>query len=96
MWRFWTPSLPLRRRELAGSRMSARAANRGSRRWPELAPAEEEAFARRLAERERRAKRLLRARVLDSRLESGRRLAEQRCDFSRRSSAPPQPSVIVC
>ncbi len=39
---------------------------------------EEEAFARRLAERERRAKRLLRARVLDSRLESGRRLAEQR------------------
>ncbi|MFA4964994.1 MAG: AAA family ATPase, partial [Thermoleophilia bacterium] len=40
--------------------------------------AEEEAFARRLAERERRARRLLRARVLDGRLESGRRLAEQR------------------
>ena len=39
---------------------------------------EEEAFARRLAERERRAKRLLRARVLGSRLESGHRLAEQR------------------
>ena len=39
---------------------------------------EEEAFARRLAERERRAKRLLRARVLDGRLESGRRLTEQR------------------
>jgi len=39
---------------------------------------EEEAFARRLAERERRAKRLLRARVLGGRLESGHRLAEQR------------------
>ncbi len=39
---------------------------------------EEESFARRLAERERLAKRLLRARVLDGRLESGRRLAEQR------------------
>ncbi len=39
---------------------------------------EEEAFARRLAERERRAKRLLRARVLDGRLESSRRLTEQR------------------
>jgi chromosome segregation protein len=39
---------------------------------------EEEAFTRRLAERERRAKRLLRARVLGGRLESGRRLAEQR------------------
>ena len=42
------------------------------------ARAGEEAFARRLAERERRAKRLLRARVLDGRLESGRRLTEQR------------------
>jgi chromosome segregation protein len=40
--------------------------------------AEEEAFARRLAERERLAKRLLRARVLDGRLESARRLTEQR------------------
>jgi chromosome segregation protein len=39
---------------------------------------EEEAFARRLAERERLAKRLLRARVLDGRLESARRLTEQR------------------
>ncbi len=39
---------------------------------------EEEAFARKLAERERGARRLLRARVLDGRLESVRRLAEQR------------------
>ena len=39
---------------------------------------EEETFARRLAERERSARRLLRARVLDGRLESVRRLAEQR------------------
>ena len=39
---------------------------------------EEEAFARRLAERERRSRRLLRARVLDGRLESVRRIAEQR------------------
>ena len=39
---------------------------------------EEETFARRLAERERLAKRLLRARVLDGRLESARRLTEQR------------------
>ncbi|HEX5643561.1 MAG TPA: AAA family ATPase, partial [Thermoleophilia bacterium] len=39
---------------------------------------EEEAFARKLAERERSARRLLRARVLDGRLESVRRLAEQR------------------
>jgi chromosome segregation protein len=39
---------------------------------------EEEAFARRLAERERRARRLLRARVLDGRLDSSGRLAEQR------------------
>jgi chromosome segregation protein len=44
----------------------------------EARASEEEAFARRLAERERRAKRLLRARVLDGRLESGRRLTEQR------------------
>ena len=39
---------------------------------------EEETFARKLAERERSARRLLRARVLDGRLESVRRLAEQR------------------
>ena len=39
---------------------------------------EEESFARKLAERERSARRLLRARVLDGRLESVRRLAEQR------------------
>jgi chromosome segregation protein len=39
---------------------------------------EEETFARKLAERERNARRLLRARVLDGRLESVRRLAEQR------------------
>ena len=39
---------------------------------------EEEAFARRLAERERRTRRLLRVRMLDGRLESGGRLAEQR------------------
>ena len=39
---------------------------------------EEEMFARKLAERERSARRLLRARVLDGRLESVRRLAEQR------------------
>ncbi len=39
---------------------------------------EEEAFARRLAERERRAQRLLRARMMETRLETGRRLTEQR------------------
>jgi chromosome segregation protein len=39
---------------------------------------EEEAFARRLAERERRAQRLLRVRMLDNRLDSARRLTEQR------------------
>ena len=39
---------------------------------------EEETFAKKLAERERNARRLLRARVLDGRLESVRRLAEQR------------------
>jgi len=39
---------------------------------------EEESFARKIAERERNARRLLRARVLDGRLESVRRLAEQR------------------
>ncbi|MCX6372177.1 MAG: chromosome segregation protein SMC [Actinobacteria bacterium] len=54
---------------------------RGERGLEAIAAAragEEEAFARRLADRERRAKRLLRARVLDGRLESGRRLTEQR------------------
>ncbi len=39
---------------------------------------EEEAFARRLAERERRSQRLLRARMIDTRLESSQRLTEQR------------------
>ncbi len=39
---------------------------------------EEETFAKKLAERERSARRLLRARVLDGRLEGVRRLAEQR------------------
>ena len=39
---------------------------------------EEERFARRLAERERRARRLLRVRVLDGRLEAAERLAAQR------------------
>jgi chromosome segregation protein len=39
---------------------------------------EEETFAKKLAERERNARRLLRVRVLDGRLESVRRLSEQR------------------
>jgi len=56
-------------------------ADQGIARVAEARAAEEEAFTRRLAERERRARRLLRARVLDGRLESGRRLAEQRLNL---------------
>src|SRR5665811_2402941 len=58
---------------------------------------EDAAFARRLAERERRAKRLLRARVLGGRLETGHRLAEQRArllDEVARASAAERDRLV--
>ena len=70
--------LDARRAEMAALQERRAGVERGLEAVAQARAGEEEAFARRLAERERRAKRLLRARVLDSRLESGRRLAEQR------------------
>ena len=70
--------LGLRSAEMAGIQERRARCEQGLEKLAQSRAAEEEAFARRLAEQERRAKRLLRARVLDSRLESGRRLAEQR------------------
>jgi len=70
--------LSARRDELAGLQGKRARCEQGLESVAEARAGEEEAFARRLAERERRAKRLLRARVLDGRLESGRRLTEQR------------------
>jgi chromosome segregation protein len=66
------------RGDLAAVEAQRAEAEEGLRAVAESRAAEEEAFARRLAERERRARQLLRARVLDGRLESGRRLTEQR------------------
>ncbi len=70
--------LDARRAEMAALQERRAGVERGLEAVAQARAGEEEAFARRLAERERRAKRLLRARVLDSRLESGRRLADQR------------------
>ncbi len=70
--------LSVRRDEFVGLQGEAARLEQGLEAVAEARAGEEEAFARRLAERERRAKRLLRARVLDGRLESGRRLTEQR------------------
>jgi len=70
--------LAARKGELAGLQDERARGEQGLEAVAEARAAEEEAFARRLAERERRARRLLRARVLDGRLESGRRLTEQR------------------
>ena len=59
---------------------------------------EEEAFARRLAERERRARRLLRARVLEGRLDSSLRLVEQRTrlvEEVRRASAEERERLVA-
>lgn len=70
--------LSARKDELAGLQDVRARCEQGLEAVAEARAGEEEAFARRLVERERRAKRLLRARVLDGRLESGRRLTEQR------------------
>src|SRR5450756_2755564 len=70
--------LSARKDELAGLQDERARCEQGLEAVAEARAGEEEEFARRLAERERRAKRLLRARVLDGRLESGRRLTEQR------------------
>ena len=70
--------LAARKGELGGLQDERGRGEQGLEAVAEARAAEEEAFARRLAERERRARRLLRARVLDGRLESGRRLTEQR------------------
>ncbi len=70
--------LTMRRDELAAAEAERARAEAGIAGVTEARAAEEEAFARRLAERERSARRLLRAKVLDGRLESSRRLAEQR------------------
>lgn len=67
-----------RRGELAGIEADRARAEDGLGRVAAARAREEEAFAKQLAERERGARRLLRARVLDGRLESVRRLAEQR------------------
>ncbi|NLE22657.1 MAG: chromosome segregation protein SMC [Actinobacteria bacterium] len=70
--------LSARRDELAAVDEERAGYEAGLERVAAARAREEETFARRLAERERTARRLLRARVLDGRLESVRRLAEQR------------------
>jgi chromosome segregation protein len=70
--------LEARRAELAAVDADRAAHEGGLARVASARAREEETFARKLAERERSARRLLRARVLDGRLESVRRLAEQR------------------
>ncbi len=67
-----------RRDELAEVEEERARAEEGIARVAAARTREEEQFARRVAQRERGARRLLRARVLDGRLESVRRLAEQR------------------
>ena len=66
------------RRDLAEIAVARARGDEGLALVAEARAGEEEAFARRLAERERRAQRLLRARMLDTRLETGERLTEQR------------------
>ena len=70
--------LQARREELAGVDRDRAGHEGGLARVAAARAREEETFAKKLAERERNARRLLRARVLDGRLESVRRLAEQR------------------
>ena len=70
--------LEARRGELAAVDAERATHEGGLARVAAARASEEENFARKLAERERSARRLLRARVLDGRLESVRRLAEQR------------------
>jgi chromosome segregation protein len=70
--------LQARRDELAEVDATRAGHEEGLARVAAARAREEEAFARKIAERERNARRLLRARVLDGRLESVRRLAEQR------------------
>jgi len=70
--------LAARREELAGVDAERAGHEDGLARVAAARAREEEMFAKKLAERERSARRLLRARVLDGRLESVRRLAEQR------------------
>ena len=70
--------LEARRDELAAVEAERAAHEGGLARVAAARAREEENFASKLAERERSARRLLRARVLDGRLESVRRLAEQR------------------
>ncbi len=67
-----------RREELAGVDGDRARCEDGLGKVAAARAREEETFAKKLAERERSARRLLRARVLDGRLESVRRLAEQR------------------
>ena len=67
-----------RRRELDDLDAERRALTAGLAEIGSQRAAEEEAFTRELEERERRARRVLRARVLTSRLESCQRLTEQR------------------
>jgi chromosome segregation protein len=66
------------RQDLAEIAVARTRGDEGLARVAEARAGEEEAFARRLAERERRAQRLLRARMLDTRLDTGERLTEQR------------------
>jgi len=70
--------LEARRAELAAVDADRATHEGGLARVATARAREEETFAKKLAERERSARRLLRARVLDGRLESVRRLAEQR------------------
>ena len=75
------------RRDLAEIAVARTRGDEGLARVAEARAGEEEAFARRLAERERRAQRLLRARMLDTRLETGERLTEQRLRLHHRDGA---------
>ena len=86
-----------RNTELAGVLDERSRCERGLEEVAGARASEEEAFARRLAERERRAKRLMRARVLGGRLESGHRLAEQRArllDEVARASAAERDRLV--
>lgn len=66
------------RAELSDIEGTCRRDEEGLARVAEARAGEEESFARRLAERERRSQRLLRSRMLDGRLESAQRLTDQR------------------
>ena len=87
-----------RRTELAGIEAERHRCEDGLERVAQERATEEEAFARRLAERERRAKRLVRARVLDGRLESSLRLVQQRLrliEEVERASAAEQQRLMA-